>query len=121
LLLTLAVDLGIYTNRFDASLNMKNGFPVFATLIEANYIMNSDDEKAHHFTTEEEREVFAELATRPNVFSRLVDSIAPSIHGHKDIKTALLLSMYISRAANHLCHVASFVSQARRCGKGREG
>jgi DNA replication licensing factor MCM2 len=84
---------GIYTNRFDASLNMKNGFPVFSTLVEANYILNSDDEKAHTFTTEAERAAFAELAARPNIFSRLVSSIAPSIHGHDDIKTALLLSM----------------------------
>jgi DNA replicative helicase MCM subunit Mcm2 (Cdc46/Mcm family) len=38
--------------------------------------------------------VFTELATRPNIFARLVSSIAPSIHGHNDIKTALLLSMY---------------------------
>jgi DNA replication licensing factor MCM2 len=85
---------GIYSNRFDASLNMKNGFPVFATLIEANYILNSDDEKAQHVVTEEERAVFTELAARPNIFARLVSSIAPSIHGHNDIKTALLLSMY---------------------------
>lgn len=73
---------------------MKNGFPVFATLIEANYILNSDDEKAQHVVTEEERAVFTELAARPNIFARLVSSIAPSIHGHNDIKTALLLSMY---------------------------
>ena len=85
---------GIYSNRFDASLNMKNGFPVFATLIEANYVLNSDDEKSQHLVTEEERAVFTELATRPNIFARLVSSIAPSIHGHDDIKTALLLSMY---------------------------
>ncbi len=37
---------GIYTNKFDASLNMKNGFPVFSTLIEANYILNLDDANA---------------------------------------------------------------------------
>ena len=29
---------GIYRNTFDAWLNTKNGFPVFATVIEANYI-----------------------------------------------------------------------------------
>lgn len=31
---------GIYRNTFDAWLNTKNGFPVFATVIEANYIGN---------------------------------------------------------------------------------
>lgn len=29
---------GIYQNNFDSALNTKQGFPVFATLIEANYI-----------------------------------------------------------------------------------
>jgi DNA replication licensing factor MCM2 len=28
--------IGVYRNNFDASLNTKNGFPVFATIIEAN-------------------------------------------------------------------------------------
>jgi len=29
---------GIYRNNFDASLNTRHGFPVFATVIEANYV-----------------------------------------------------------------------------------
>ena len=29
---------GVYTNTYDASLNVKNGFPVFSTLVEANHI-----------------------------------------------------------------------------------
>ena len=29
---------GIYRNSFDAGLNMKNGFPVFKTVIEANVL-----------------------------------------------------------------------------------
>ncbi len=72
---------------------MKNGFPVFSTLIEANYILNLDDANAQLNITEEERQIFTELSVHPNIFPRLVSSIAPSIHGHDDIKTALLLSM----------------------------
>jgi DNA replication licensing factor MCM2 len=29
---------GVYTNTYDATLNVKNGFPVFSTLVEANHI-----------------------------------------------------------------------------------
>jgi DNA replicative helicase MCM subunit Mcm2 (Cdc46/Mcm family) len=29
---------GIYTTQFDINLNAKTGFPVFATLIEANHV-----------------------------------------------------------------------------------
>jgi DNA replication licensing factor MCM2 len=33
------IDLtGIYTNRYDYNLNVKHGFPLFTTTIEANYI-----------------------------------------------------------------------------------
>jgi DNA replication licensing factor MCM2 len=34
--------IGIYRNNFDAALNTKNGFPVFATIIEANCTFSSD-------------------------------------------------------------------------------
>ena len=34
---------GIYKNNFDSSLNTKHGFPIFATVIEANYIVKRAD------------------------------------------------------------------------------
>ena len=34
---------GIYRNNFDRSLNTKHGFPVFSTIIEANYIEKESD------------------------------------------------------------------------------
>ena len=34
---------GIYRNNFDHSLNTKHGFPVFATMLEANYIERRAD------------------------------------------------------------------------------
>ena len=34
---------GIYSNSYDSSRNTANGFPVFATVIEANYISKKDD------------------------------------------------------------------------------
>jgi DNA replicative helicase MCM subunit Mcm2 (Cdc46/Mcm family) len=29
---------GVYTHNFDASLNTRQGFPVFATIVEANFV-----------------------------------------------------------------------------------
>ena len=34
---------GVYSNTFDAALNIKQGFPVFATVIEANYVLRRND------------------------------------------------------------------------------
>ncbi|OCH90248.1 MCM-domain-containing protein [Obba rivulosa] len=85
---------GIYRNNFDASLNSKNGFPVFSTMIEANHINQKDDEfAAFRLTEEDEREIRA-LARDDRIRKRIVKSIAPSIYGHEDIKTALALSMF---------------------------
>ena len=33
---------GIYTHQFDMSLNTQNGFPVFSTVIEANYVQKRE-------------------------------------------------------------------------------
>ena len=30
---------GVYSNSYDSSLNTKNGFPIFATVIIANHIV----------------------------------------------------------------------------------
>ncbi len=78
--------------------------------------MNSDDEKAQHFTNEDERAAFAELAARPGIFDRLVASIAPSIHGHTDIKTALLLSMCVFPPFQAWCVCCLMTSRASRLG-----
>lgn len=45
---------GIYKNNYDGSLNTANGFPVFATVIEANYITKQDDKMAVSNLTDED-------------------------------------------------------------------
>ena len=45
---------GIYKNNYDGSLNTANGFPVFATVIEANYITKQDDKLAVANLTDED-------------------------------------------------------------------
>ncbi|GFF33794.1 DNA replication licensing factor mcm2 [Aspergillus udagawae] len=85
---------GIYRNSYDAQLNNKNGFPVFATIIEANHIVKSHDQLAgFHLTEEDEREIRA-LSRDPDIVDKIVRSIAPSIYGHQDVKTAVALSLF---------------------------
>ncbi|KAL6969175.1 DNA helicase [Sarracenia purpurea var. burkii] len=59
--------LGIYTNNFDSSLNTKNGFPVFATVVEANYITKKQDLFSAYKLTEEDKEEMEKLAKDPNI------------------------------------------------------
>ncbi|CAG7850981.1 DNA replication licensing factor mcm2; AltName: Full=Cell division control protein 19; AltName: Full=Minichromosome maintenance protein 2 [Serendipita indica DSM 11827] len=85
---------GIYRNNFDASLNTKNGFPVFSTIIEANYISrNSNPSLALTLSEADEKEI-RQLGRDPRIAKRIFKSIAPSIYGHEDIKTAIALSLF---------------------------
>ena len=85
---------GIYRNNFDASLNAKNGFPVFSTILEANHINKKEDLfAAFRLTEDDEKEVRA-LARDERIRKRIIKSIAPSIYGHEDIKTAIALSLF---------------------------
>ncbi|KAL4938748.1 hypothetical protein BDV06DRAFT_46942 [Aspergillus oleicola] len=85
---------GIYRNSYDASLNNKNGFPVFATIIEANHVIKSHDQQAgFQLTEEDEREIRA-LSRDPDIVEKIIRSIAPSIYGHQDVKTAVALSLF---------------------------
>jgi DNA replication licensing factor MCM2 len=44
---------GIYINRFDYFSNLKHGFPVFSTIIEANFIRRFGDEDIVELTEED--------------------------------------------------------------------
>ncbi|THG97705.1 hypothetical protein EW026_g4348 [Hermanssonia centrifuga] len=85
---------GIYRNNFDASLNSKNGFPVFSTIIEANHVNKKEDQFAAFRLTEEDEKEIRALARDDRIRKRIIKSIAPSIYGHEDIKTALALSLF---------------------------
>ncbi|CAP92617.1 MCM DNA helicase complex subunit [Penicillium rubens] len=85
---------GVYRNSYNAQLNNKNGFPVFATVIEANHVVKAHDQLAgFNLTEEDEREIRA-LSRDPDIVDKIVRSMAPSIYGHQDVKTAVALSLF---------------------------
>lgn len=90
---------GIYRHSFDASLNLRNGFPVFATVIEANYIRRLDGALTDldALTDEEEKQIQA-IARDPRLTERITATIAPSIYGHEDVKRALALALFGGQA-----------------------
>jgi DNA replication licensing factor MCM2 len=85
---------GIYRNSYDAQLNNRNGFPVFATILEANNIVKSHDQLAGFRMTEEDEHEIRRLSKDPRIVDKIINSIAPSIYGHTDIKTAIALSLF---------------------------
>ncbi|KAK5137164.1 MCM DNA helicase complex subunit [Meristemomyces frigidus] len=85
---------GVYRNNYDAQLNNKNGFPVFATILEANHVVKSHDQLAGFRLTEQDVHDIRLLSRDPKIVEKIVASIAPSIYGHDDIKTAVALSLF---------------------------
>lgn len=85
---------GMYRNNFDAALNTRQGFPVFATVLEANHIAKRDDAYAAFRLTEDDEHEIRALARDERIGTRIIKSIAPSIYGHHSIKTAIALSLF---------------------------
>ncbi len=48
---------GVFTNNFDSALNTRNGFPVFRTVVEANYVGKRHDKESALAITAEDKEV----------------------------------------------------------------
>uniref|UniRef100_A0A7N6AL65 DNA replication licensing factor MCM2 n=1 Tax=Anabas testudineus TaxID=64144 RepID=A0A7N6AL65_ANATE len=85
---------GIYHNNYDGSLNMANGFPVFATVILANHITRRDEGVAVAELTDEDVKAIVALSKDERIGERIFASMAPSIYGYEDIKRALALSLF---------------------------
>eukprot|EP01022_Parablepharisma_sp_SALTPOND_P034911 TRINITY_DN934_c0_g1_i1.p1 TRINITY_DN934_c0_g1~~TRINITY_DN934_c0_g1_i1.p1 ORF type:complete len:943 (-),score=83.79 TRINITY_DN934_c0_g1_i1:196-3024(-) len=84
---------GVYTHHFDYGMNIKHGFPVFSTLIEANHVRRLGEMEVTELTEEDKIEIRA-LGKQNGIGQRIIASIAPSIYGHNFIKTALALAMF---------------------------
>ncbi len=52
----------MYTNSYDAFLNVRNGFPVFSTALEANYVRKHEDAYAPFKLTDEDKAEIHRLA-----------------------------------------------------------
>eukprot|EP00055_Hartaetosiga_balthica_P011307 m.50870 g.50870 ORF g.50870 m.50870 type:complete len:903 (+) comp7538_c0_seq1:90-2798(+) len=89
---------GIYRNNFDKALNSRHGFPIFATVIEANYIEKKADKYSTDDLTDEDKRTILRFAEDPAIGDKIIQSIAPSIYGHDDVKTAIALSMFGSNS-----------------------
>ncbi|KAI8090010.1 MCM2/3/5 family-domain-containing protein [Halteromyces radiatus] len=85
---------GIYRNNFDASLSTKNGFPVFATIIEANYINKKEDMFSAYRLTDDDKKIITTMGKDKLIGKKIIKSMAPSIYGHDDIKRAIALSLF---------------------------
>ena len=57
---------GIFKNRYDVRNNMKYGFPVFQTLIEANNVIKFGDEQVVELTDEDKKKI-KEYSRKPNI------------------------------------------------------
>lgn len=91
---------GIYTNSYDGSLNIEQGFPVFSTVLLANHIDVKDSKDIVESLTEEEISSILKLSKDPRVADRIIASIAPSIYGHDYIKHALALAIFGGESKN---------------------
>jgi DNA replication licensing factor MCM2 len=62
---------GIYTNRQDYFANVKHGFPVFSTMIEANYVRRFGDDEIIELT-DEDKQTIRNLSKQPNIGNKIV-------------------------------------------------
>lgn len=62
---------GIYHNNYDGSLNMANGFPVFATVIMANHIARKDARVAVAELTDEDVKAIVALSKDERIGERV--------------------------------------------------
>uniref|UniRef100_A0A7S0WTV5 DNA replication licensing factor MCM2 n=1 Tax=Chlamydomonas leiostraca TaxID=1034604 RepID=A0A7S0WTV5_9CHLO len=85
---------GVFVYGYDASLNVRNSFPVFSTHIEANYISKREDAYSIYALTDEDKAAILGLSRDPRIGQRIIKSIAPSIYGHEFIKTGLAMALF---------------------------
>ena len=85
---------GVFEHTFDTSLTLKSGFPVFSTFIHANHVAKREDASSASNLSESDVRKILDLARDPKIGRRIVQSIAPSIHGHESCKMALALALF---------------------------
>ena len=92
---------GVYHNNYDGSLNTANGFPVFATVIQANYITKKDDKLAVSSLTDEDIKAIVQLSKDERIGER-VGSL-----------NYFFINTYLSDALVHLYYLDKSISSFR--------
>ncbi|RLE62281.1 MAG: Minichromosome maintenance protein MCM [Thermoprotei archaeon] len=88
-----AIITGILSVEPERSSN-REGPPIFKTFVEANYIdVMSKETYDVEITVEDEKRIL-ELAKLPDIRDRIISSIAPSIHGYREIKEAVACLLF---------------------------
>eukprot|EP00887_Chlorella_sp_A99_P006785 scaffold2.g6785.t1 len=85
---------GIYQHNYEAGQNVRHGFPVYSTHIEANHVAKKGDQYSAAKLTDDDKAEIRALARDPRIGERIVKSIAPSIYGHADIKQGIALALF---------------------------
>ena len=57
---------GIFQNRYEYTANVKHGFPVFSTIIEANNVKRFGDEQVIELT-DEDKKLIKDLSRKANI------------------------------------------------------
>lgn len=83
---------GIYMHS-NLTLKKTKGFPVFSTIIEANCVQKRHGSSSSLLSEEDKRKI-RELSNDPQIGERIIRSIAPSIFGHRHVKTGVALSLF---------------------------
>jgi hypothetical protein len=104
---------GIYKHNFDAALNRKQGFPVFSTVIIANYINKREDSLASFRISEEDEQQILQLAKDPRIGQRVYRQCAYWLEQQTDCLTRSLslsvshsLSCALTLAVSLACLIA---------------
>lgn len=85
--------IGIYTHSDMTLSKGRGGHPTFGTVIYANSVQKRHG-VANTGLSEEDKRKIKELSLDPVVGERIIRSIAPSIYGHRHVKTAVALSLF---------------------------
>ncbi|EAN32815.2 MCM2/3/5 family protein [Theileria parva strain Muguga] len=85
--------LGTYKTRYDLGLNIKHGFPILHTELEANNIERQEDSASFELTDEDVAEI-KRLSKDPCIRERLIASVAPTLWGHKTAKASVLSALF---------------------------
>jgi DNA replication licensing factor MCM2 len=85
---------GIYNFFHNYVMSQRTGFQVFDTQVHANHVVRREDLTSSMSLTEADKAKILELARDPNIGDRIIRSMAPSIYGHKHVKTAIAMSLF---------------------------